>query len=78
MKHKNMRYFLIEYTTLDGEHEYTERGVTAAINYDTAEKYAKKGLKYFYRYGWEEFCEVSNIREIPKNDFKILKKHFIL
>jgi hypothetical protein len=73
-----MRYFLIEYVTRDGEHEYSEYAVTAARSQAGAEKSAKRGRRQFTRVGWEEFCVVSDIREIPSEDYRILGKYFSL
>ena len=70
-----IKYFLADYITYDGEHEYTEYGVLSARTDENARKTAEKGRKYFTRYGWEEFCELSYLREIPKADFQVLEKY---
>jgi hypothetical protein len=72
-----MKHYLIEYRTLDGEHEYTEHAVTTARTYNNAEKLAKKGKTSFNRYGWEEFCSLDGIQEIPVAEYEVLKKYFI-
>ena len=72
-----MTYYLIEYITRDGEHEYTEFAVTAAKSFAQAEKRAARGLPDFQRLGWEEFCEVSHLMPIPKDDFAVLRKYFL-
>jgi hypothetical protein len=71
-----MKYYLADYLTYDGEHEYSEYGVVSARDYKSAEKKAKKGKKYFTRFGWEEFCELFHIAEIPRQDFEVLQKYF--
>jgi hypothetical protein len=70
-----MKYFLAEYKTIDGEHEYSEFGVLPASTWDNAEKQAIKGRKLFTRFGWEEFCFLDHIREIPLADYEVLKKY---
>ena len=70
-----MKYFLIDYLTRDGEHEYTEHAVLSALSSERAYTKAARGRKYFTRYGWEEFCELSGVYEIPKADFEILGKY---
>ena len=70
-----MKHYLIEYRTLDGEHEYTEYAVTASRTYNNSEKRAKKGKASFNRYGWEEFCSLDGIQEIPVADYEVLKKY---
>jgi hypothetical protein len=70
-----MKYYLIDYITYDGEHEYTEHGVLSARTYDVARKKAKKGRKFLTRYGWEEFCELYHVQEIPRADFWVLTKY---
>ena len=71
-----MKYYIIDYRTLDGEHEYIEHGVLASRTYNNAEKRAKKGKVLFNRYGWEEFCSLDDIQEIPVADYEVLKKYF--
>jgi hypothetical protein len=70
----SINYFIAEYRTYNGEHEYVERGVLNARSYEKAVKLAIKGKKLFVRDGWEEFCECEGIEEISKADFEILKK----
>jgi hypothetical protein len=72
-----MKFYLAHYRTYDGEHEYVEYGVFASRSYETAEKRAVKGKRFFTRYGWEEFCQCEGIQEIPAADFAVLKKYFI-
>jgi len=50
-----MKYYLADYRTYVGGHEYLERGVLSACSYETAEKWAIKDRKFFTRYGCEEF-----------------------
>lgn len=71
-----MKYYFVSYTTIDGEHEYAENAVFSASNEKEAQKTAVKGEKLFQRYGWEEFCKLSNYHEIPKDHYKILKEYF--
>jgi hypothetical protein len=73
---EHIKHYLIEYRTLDGEHEYTEYAVTTARTYNNAERRAKKGKASFNRYGWEEFCSLDGIQEIPVADYEVLKKYF--
>jgi hypothetical protein len=70
-----MKYYLADYLTYDGEHEYSEYGVLSARDYASAEEKAKKGKKFFARFGWEEFCELFHIAEIPEGDFSVLGKY---
>jgi hypothetical protein len=71
------RYFLVEYETRDGEHEYSEYAVTQANSLKQAERNAIKSKKLFDRYGWEEFCKMSLFDEISIKDYEVLKKYFI-
>jgi len=72
-----MKYFIVDYLTRDGEHEYTEHGVLSARSSESAYTKAERGRKFFTRYGWEEFCERSGVYEIPKADFEVLGKYFL-
>ena len=71
-----MKYFLADYITYDGEHEYSEYGVVSARDSTSAEKKAKQGRKCFTRLGWEEFCELFHLQEISITDYDVLKKYF--
>jgi len=71
-----MKHYIIEYRTLDGEHEYMEYAVISTSTYNDAEKRARAGRKQFIRYGWEEFCGINDIIEIPVADYEVLKKYF--
>ena len=70
-----MKYYIADYRTYDGEHEYLESGVLSARTFETAQKRAVKGRSLFTRYGWEEFCNFESIHEIPKADFEVLQKY---
>jgi hypothetical protein len=72
-----MKFYIAAYRTYDGEHEYVEYGVFASRSYETAEKRAVKGKRFFTRYAWEEFCQCEGIQEIPEADFEVLQKYFI-
>ena len=70
-----MKYYLADYRTYVGGHEYLERGVLSACSYETAEKWAIKDRKFFTRYGCEEFWQFEGIHEILKSDFEVLTKY---
>jgi hypothetical protein len=67
---ETMKYFLADYLTYDGEHEYSEHGVLTARTFESAKNKATKGRKFFTRYGWEEFCELFRVDEIPMTDYR--------
>ena len=71
-----MKFYIAHYRTFDGEHEYVEYGVFASWSYATAVKRAKKGKRFFARYGWAEYCRLDRLEEIPKQDYLVLKKYF--
>jgi hypothetical protein len=71
-----MKFYIAHYRTYDGEHEYVEYGVFASHSYETGVKRAEKGKRFFSRYGWQEYCRLNRLEEIPKQDYLILKKYF--
>jgi hypothetical protein len=73
---ENIKYFIVDYITQGGDNEYTEYGVLSAPTYESAEKKVIKGVKFFTRGEWKEFCEFDAIQEIPKVDFEVLQKYF--
>ena len=72
-----MKYFLATYKTCNGDHEYAEFGILTAPTGEKAEKQARKGRRFFTRAGWEEWCFLDYLQEIPKTDYAVLKKYFV-
>jgi len=70
-----MKYYFADYLTYDGEHEYTEYAVLSARTDGIARRKAEKGREFFTRYGWEEFCELFQVKRIPRADFWVLQKY---
>lgn len=72
-----MKYFYVIYKTVEGEHEYRESGVLQAGSYIEALKKAVEAKRLFDRYGWEEFCEQSEVIEITKGEYMVLKRFML-
>ena len=47
---ESMKYYIADYRTYDGDHEYVEYSVMSDRTYETAERRAINGRKLFTRY----------------------------
>jgi hypothetical protein len=74
---KGNKYYHAIYMTRDGEHEYSEDGVLSARDFKEAQENAEKAKQLFERSGWEEFCELTNLYEIPMSDYKVLSNYVL-
>jgi hypothetical protein len=72
-----MKFYVVEYSITDGADEYAEYGLLASRTFQTALKRVENGRRFFNHYGWVETCRFKLIQEIPKAEYKILKKYFI-
>jgi hypothetical protein len=54
-----MKYYIADYRTYDGDHEYVEYSVMSGHTYETAERRAINDRKLFTRYGWGNFASLS-------------------
>ena len=80
-----MKYFLIHFTTRDGEHEYGEQLLTLAHNREEAQDILKQTYTDPYNEGrqwqgnqldlFDQVLEIEFVDEITEPDYTVLRKY---